>query len=104
MDADVMPFQGQDEPDPPMPLESVGMPLPLQPSEASREVSVQELLGVMLDMEGSDLHITAGTPPAVRLHGDLQRLQNYPMMDPEGLRKMIYAILTQKQREKLEQN
>jgi twitching motility protein PilT len=58
----------------------------------------------MLDMEGSDLHITAGTPPAVRLHGDLQRLQNYPMMEPEGLRKMIYAILTQKQREKLEQN
>jgi twitching motility protein PilT len=55
-------------------------------------------------MEGSDLHITAGTPPAVRVHGDLKRLESYPVLEPATLQKMIYAILTQKQREKLEQN
>ncbi len=106
MNANVMPFPGSDGPDDsgmPLPLDDA-MPLPLQPTEAQKSVSVQELLGITLDLEGSDLHLTAGTPPAVRVHGDLKRLESYPMMEPEDLRRMIYAILTQKQREALEQN
>jgi twitching motility protein PilT len=104
MSADVMPFRGSEEPEPPSEPDDRGaLPLALQPS-AERDVSVQELLGVTLDMEGSDLHITAGTPPAVRVHGDLKRLESYPVLEPATLQKMIYAILTQKQREKLEQN
>jgi twitching motility protein PilT len=70
--------------------------------EGRPDVSVQELLGVLLDMDGSDLHITAGARPAVRVHGDLKRLESYPVLTPESLRTMIYAILTQKLREKLE--
>jgi twitching motility protein PilT len=72
--------------------------------EGRPDVSVQELLGVLLDMDGSDLHITAGTRPAVRVHGDLKRLESYPVLTPEALRAMIYAILPQKLRERLEQD
>src|SRR5262245_10122524 len=104
MSAEVMPFRGQEEPDPQSGADEPAMPLPLQPSAESREVSIQELLSVTLDMEGSDLHVTAGTAPAVRVHGDLKRLESYPVMTPEMLQKMIYAILTQKQREKFEQD
>src|ERR1041384_3804715 len=103
MNADVMPFR---EPDDPIPFVLAGggaSPLGAEPRDDSN-VAVQELLGVTLDMEGSDLHLTAGTPPAVRVHGDLQRLENYPTLTPEGLRRMLYAILTQKQRERLEQD
>ena len=103
MNADVMPFPGADEP-PYAPMSDEAMSLPLEPTQEERGVSVQELLSITLDMDGSDLHLTAGTPPAVRVHGDLQRLESYPVMNAEILRRMIYAILTQKQRETLEQD
>src|SRR2546429_9969222 len=67
------------------------------PSEA-QDISVQELLGVTLDMEASELHLTTGTPPVVRVHGDLKRLENYPPLTSEGLRRMVVAVLTQQQR------
>jgi twitching motility protein PilT len=57
----------------------------------------------MLERGASDLHITAGTPPTIRLHGDLLRLDEYPVLDARGLQGMIYAILPQKMRERLEQ-
>jgi twitching motility protein PilT len=72
--------------------------------EQQQNVSVQELLGVLLEMDGSDLHLTTGAPPIVRLHGDLKRLENYPMLEPETVRTMVYSIVSQKQRERLEQD
>src|SRR5438270_2838983 len=67
------------------------------------DVSVQELLGKVLDTGSSDLHLTAGAYPTIRQHGDLKPLDGYPRMEPEPLRRMIYSILTQRQRERLEQ-
>src|SRR5580765_547739 len=66
-------------------------------------IPVQELLARVLDVGASDLHLTAGAKPTVRLHGDLVAMEQYPAMDPDQLRRMIYAILTQRQRERLEQ-
>jgi twitching motility protein PilT len=66
-------------------------------------VSVQELLVQVLAMDASDLHITAAAHPTVRIHGDLKPLAQYPALEPEQLRRMVYAILTQRQRERLEQ-
>ncbi|MGH2573990.1 MAG: type IV pilus twitching motility protein PilT [Actinomycetota bacterium] len=66
-------------------------------------VAVQELLGKVLDMDASDLHITAGTHPTVRVHGDLKPLRQYPILEAEQLRRMVYAVLTQRQRERFEQ-
>ncbi len=57
----------------------------------------------MLERGASDLHVTVGTAPTIRLHGDLIRLDEYPVMDAQGLQGMIYAILPQKMRERLEQ-
>ena len=37
--------------------------------------TLPELLKTLVEMDGSDLHITTDTPPQVRVHGDLQRLQ-----------------------------
>ncbi|MER3453182.1 MAG: type IV pili twitching motility protein PilT [Acidimicrobiia bacterium] len=66
------------------------------------DVHVNELLERVLDLGGSDLHLTAGTHPAVRVHGELKPLTEYPVLEPSQLRRMVYAILTQKQREKFE--
>ena len=67
------------------------------------QIPVSELLEVVLDQGASDLHLTAGAPPTIRLHGDLVRLENYPLLNPRTLQGMIYAILPQKLRERLEQ-
>ena len=55
---------------------------------------VNELLEVLLDRNGSDLHITAGSPPQVRIHGALQPLDEFGIMKPAALRSMIYEVLT----------
>jgi len=67
------------------------------------QVPVPELLAALLEREGSDLHLTAGAPPVVRVHGDLVRLEEYPVLTPRALQGMIYAMLPQKLRERFEQ-
>src|SRR4249920_3482508 len=67
------------------------------------QVPVPELLGKLLDLEGSDLHLSAGVPPVVRIHGELERLEDYPALTPRALQSMVYAILPQKMRERFEQ-
>jgi twitching motility protein PilT len=66
------------------------------------ELHVNELLQRVLDLGGSDLHLTVGTEPCVRVHGELKRLTEFPVMNGSEIRRMMYAILTQKQREKFE--
>src|SRR5215471_94361 len=73
------------------------------PPEDDLQVPIPELLGKLLEMNGSDLHLTAGTLPTVRVHGELERLQDYPNLSPRALQGMIYAILPQKMRERFEQ-
>jgi twitching motility protein PilT len=67
------------------------------------QIPVPELLTTLLEVGGSDLHLTAGTPPTVRVHGELERLDQYPDLTPRALQGMIYAILPQKLRERFEQ-
>ncbi|MEX0833194.1 MAG: type IV pilus twitching motility protein PilT [Actinomycetota bacterium] len=67
------------------------------------QIPIPELLEIVLERGASDLHITAGSPPVIRLHGDLVKLDQYPVLSPRGLQGMIYAILPQRHREKLEQ-
>ena len=73
------------------------------PEEQEVAIPIPELLEVVLERGASDLHLTVGAPPTIRLHGDLVRLEEYPVMTPKGLQGMIYAILPQKARERLEQ-
>ena len=56
----------------------------------------------MLEQRGSDLHLTAGSPPVIRVHGELQPVEGIEALSGSQIREMIYAILTQKQREKFE--
>jgi twitching motility protein PilT len=71
--------------------------------EEDVQVPIPELLGILLEKEGSDLHLTAGCPPVVRVHGELERVEEYPILTPRALQGMIYAILPQKMRERFEQ-
>ncbi|NOY89259.1 MAG: Flp pilus assembly complex ATPase component, partial [FCB group bacterium] len=66
-------------------------------------VSLRELLEQMVKMDASDLHLTVGSPPVVRIDGKLQRL-NYDLLTSEETKKLSYSMLNEKQKLKFEQN
>jgi len=63
-----------------------------------------DLLLEVLDRRASDLHLTAGAPPTVRVRGRLIQLEGYPTLTPTDTREVIYSILTNDQRQRLETN
>ena len=67
-----------------------------------QELHVNDLLERVVDLGGSDLHLTVGLHPSVRIHGEIKPLTEFPVMNGSEIRRMIYAILTQKQRERFE--
>ena len=79
-----------------------GMHMPASIDEGP-ELHINTLLIELMDADGSDLHLTAGSPPQLRVNGELRKLEEYGVMTPADLRRMVYAILTQAQREKLEE-
>lgn len=68
------------------------------------DLDLEAALRRMIELKASDLHVTAGAPPTVRVDGRLMPLENFPVQRPDGLQRSIYAVLTQRQRETFEQN
>jgi twitching motility protein PilT len=68
------------------------------------ELDFAEVLLEVVDRRASDLHITAGTPPMVRVRGRLAPMDGYPVLTPSDTREIIYSILSNAQRQKLENN
>jgi twitching motility protein PilT len=66
------------------------------------ELHVNELLDEVLALRGSDLHLTAGSHPVVRVNGEIRLLSDFPVLNGSQIRQMVYSIVTQKQREKFE--
>jgi twitching motility protein PilT len=61
-----------------------------------------DLLLEVIERNASDLHLTAGAQPTVRIRGRLQPLDDYPVMTTEMTREIVYGILTNDQRQRLE--
>src|SRR4051794_3487618 len=61
-----------------------------------------DVLLEVLDRRASDLHITAGTKPTVRVRGRLTQLDEFPVLTPTDTREIVYSILGNDQRQKLE--
>jgi twitching motility protein PilT len=74
----------------------------LRGTEPESRVPVAELLEQVLELGASDLHLAAGTKPTARVNGRLVQLDDYPVLMPNETQAMIYTILTQRQRERLE--
>ncbi len=55
----------------------------------------------VLDRGASDLHLSVGSPPIIRVHGSLERL-DLPVLRPPDARELVYGILNQSQRQRLE--
>ena len=67
------------------------------------DIDFAEVLTEVVELNASDLHLTVGAAPMVRVRGELQALDNYPQMSSKDTRDIIYSILSNDQRKKLEQ-
>ena len=64
--------------------------------------TLPELLKTMVELEGSDLHLTINTPPQVRVHGHLRRLDGASLSAAET-KQLIYSVLTDSQKKRFEE-
>jgi len=65
--------------------------------------NLHQLLKVMIEKRATDLHITTGSPPQIRVDGDLVPLKSPPLTGPET-KQLCYSILTDSQKQKFEEN
>jgi twitching motility protein PilT len=66
-------------------------------------LQIQQLFKVMVDNGASDLHLTVGSSPAMRVSGDIVRVK-VGSLTPDDTKRLIYQILTEKQKAELEKN
>ncbi len=65
-------------------------------------IDFADLILEVLNRRASDLHLAAGAPPTIRVRGQLQPLEGFPLLTPTDTREVIYSILTSDQRQRLE--
>ena len=65
------------------------------------EIDFADVMLETMRQGASDLHLTAGSPPLIRIRGQLQTLDT-PMLTPQAVREIVYSILTDDQRKRLE--
>lgn len=66
-------------------------------------VPLHQLLKVVSDNKASDIHITAGAPPMIRIDGKLVPVK-HPPLNPSDTKELCYSIMTDSQKHKFEEN
>ena len=76
---------------------------PFELSHKKITFSMRELLEEMIRRGASDLHITVGSPPVLRVDGKIQRMPGEPVTE-EISKRLAYSIMTEKQKQNFEEN
>jgi twitching motility protein PilT len=66
-------------------------------------MDISELLAFVVKNKASDLHLSAGLPPMIRVHGDVRRI-NLPPMEHKDVHAMVYDIMNDAQRKQYEEH
>jgi twitching motility protein PilT len=75
----------------------------LEPKPSSDDLPhIDDLLRLMLERGGSDLHLTVGSPPGIRQRGELLPVENVRPLGPKDTMEMILGLLSEEQRRKFE--
>src|SRR5436305_13687756 len=69
-----------------------------------QQLSLSELLHKLSELGGSDLHITTGTAPLVRVHGEIRPLDGYTPLTSSETKQQAYSALTDAQKHRFEEN
>jgi twitching motility protein PilT len=71
---------------------------------AATTYTIDDLLETMVALGASDLHVTVGSHPVIRLNGSLERLDQFPRLSAEDTQRLLYRILATEQQKHLEIN
>jgi twitching motility protein PilT len=74
------------------------------PRQRRAAASIDELLEQVVVRDASDLHVTVGSEPVVRVNGRLERLDEFSRLSPEDTQLMLYRILSTEQQKHFETN
>src|SRR5678815_3998134 len=66
-------------------------------------MDLTELLAFVVKNKASDLHLSSGLPPMIRVHGDVRRI-NLPALEHKDVHAMVYDIMNDGQRKFYEEN
>jgi twitching motility protein PilT len=72
--------------------------------ENTPQISLSELLHRLSELGGSDLHVTTGTPPLARVHGEIRPLEGYRPLNSSETKQLAYSVLTDAQKHRFEEN
>ena len=67
------------------------------------KLTLTALLRAMVEQDASDLHLSSGSPPQLRVHGKLFKTKVEPLT-PDAIRELVYEILTEQQKKVFESN
>src|ERR671937_212746 len=65
-------------------------------------LSIDKLLKQMVARGASDLHVSAGAPPTLRVRGEMNRLEEYGRLMPNDTQQLLYRVLSSEQQKRLE--
>jgi twitching motility protein PilT len=65
--------------------------------------TLPDLLKQAVEMQGSDLHLSIGSPPQVRVHGELEKMAPHTDLTPTDTKSLSYAVLTDAQKKRFEE-
>ena len=74
------------------------------PNDAPTQITLSELLRKLDELHGSDLHITTGSAPQIRVDGHLRPLEAYRTLTSADTKQLAYSVLTDAQKHRFEEN
>ncbi|HYU86351.1 MAG TPA: type IV pilus twitching motility protein PilT [Kribbellaceae bacterium] len=90
------------------PVAAAPVPPPVVPAvpveSAPPRLVLDDLLLHVVETGGSDLHLTAGAPPTVRVRGSMEPVEGYDVLTAEVLQTTLYGVMTERQRKVFEEN
>jgi twitching motility protein PilT len=69
-----------------------------------QQLSLSDLLKKLIELGGSDLHLTTNTPPQVRVHGELHPIEGFKSLTSADTKQLAYSVLTDAQKHRFEEN
>ena len=88
----------------PFPQPPVDMGPPTREKSAGPMVAIDHLLAEMVDKAASDLHLTVGVPPVLRIHGELKPIIGLPPLTAEDTVALARGLMSEKQMARFERN
>jgi twitching motility protein PilT len=74
-----------------------------KPASGAPELKIQQLFKSMVENNASDLHITNGNSPCIRVNGSITKIKT-AALTPDDTKRLIYQILTEEQKNEFEKN